>query len=106
MVNKYTEYGYKKYKKIRYKINKLATKRRSRHIELKDLIMDLKDMGIKEGDVISIDIPKRTLKLEVPENIIKTRLTKWRPPEPKIKTGYLARYSKLVTSANTGAILT
>lgn len=54
MLNKFTEFGYKKYKKIRYKINKLAAKKKSRHIELKDLIMDLKDMGIKQGDIILV----------------------------------------------------
>ena len=60
---------------------------------------------IKEGDLISIDIPKRKLSLEVPDKTIKERLSKWRAPEPKIKTGYLSRYRKLVTSANTGAVM-
>ncbi len=60
---------------------------------------------IKDGDIISIDIPKRKLNLEVPDKTIKERLSKWRAPEPKIKTGYLSRYRKLVTSANTGAVL-
>jgi len=60
---------------------------------------------IKDGDIISIDIPKRKINLEVSESVIKARLSKWRCPEPKIKTGYLSRYQKLVTSANTGAVL-
>jgi dihydroxy-acid dehydratase len=60
---------------------------------------------VKDGDKITIDIPNRKLDLKIPESEIKERLSEWSPPEPRIKTGYLARYSRLVTSANTGAVL-
>lgn len=60
---------------------------------------------VKDGDMISIDIPNRKLDLLLSEEEIKDRLAKWSPPEPKIKTGYLARYAKLVKSAGTGAVV-
>lgn len=60
---------------------------------------------VKNGDIISIDIPNRSLTLQVSENELKTRREAWVQPEPKIKTGYLARYARLVTSASTGAVL-
>ena len=60
---------------------------------------------IKDGDLIEIDISKRRLNIRLSEGEIKERLKGWRPPEPKIKTGWLARYQMLVTSANTGAVL-
>jgi dihydroxy-acid dehydratase len=60
---------------------------------------------VKDGDMISIDIPNRKIDLLLSEEEIKDRLSKWSPPEPKIKTGYLARYGKLVKSAGTGAIV-
>ena len=60
---------------------------------------------VKDGDTISIDIPNRKIDLLLSEEEIKDRLNKWSPPEPKIKTGYLARYGKLVKSAGTGAIV-
>ena len=59
---------------------------------------------IADGDRISLDIPNRKLELLVDEATIADRATKWIAPEPKIKTGWLARYSKVVTSAYTGAI--
>ncbi|MCD6508484.1 dihydroxy-acid dehydratase [Candidatus Poribacteria bacterium] len=59
---------------------------------------------VKEGDPILIDIPNRKLDLLVPPEEIERRRREWSPPEPKVKTGYLARYAKLVTSANTGAV--
>jgi dihydroxy-acid dehydratase len=61
--------------------------------------------AIKDGDIISINIPKRTLNVELSDEEIKTRLAKLVKPPPKIKFGYLARYAKLVQSADTGAIL-
>ena len=61
--------------------------------------------AVKNGDKITIDIPNRKLDLQISESEMKERLSKWSPPEPKIKTGYLSRYAKLVTSANTGAVL-
>ena len=60
---------------------------------------------VEEGDPILIDIPKRRLDLLLPQEEIERRRREWSPPEPKVKTGYLARYAKLVTSANTGAVL-
>jgi dihydroxy-acid dehydratase len=60
---------------------------------------------VEEGDTISIDIPHRTLTLQVEENEIVRRRARWAPPEPKVKEGYLYRYAKMVTSASTGAIL-
>lgn len=60
---------------------------------------------VEEGDKITVDIPNRKLDLQLSEAEIKERLSKWSPPEPKIKTGYLSRYAKLVTSAGTGAVL-
>ncbi|MDD5553632.1 MAG: dihydroxy-acid dehydratase [Candidatus Omnitrophica bacterium] len=61
--------------------------------------------ALKDGDVIEIDIPQRKIgvKLSLPE--IQKRLRNWKPIPPKIKTGYLGRYSKLVSSADKGAIL-
>lgn len=61
--------------------------------------------AIKEGDIIKIDIPKGELNLEVSDEELKKRLKEWVAPEPKITTGYLGRYARLVTSASTGAIL-
>jgi dihydroxy-acid dehydratase len=61
--------------------------------------------AINEGDIIHIDIPKRTLSLDLTDEQIKARIAKAVKPEPKIKTGYMARYAKLVRSADTGAVL-
>lgn len=60
---------------------------------------------IQNGDRIKIDIPKRRIDLLLPEEEINRRLSKWRPPRPKITKGWLARYAKLVTSAGTGAVM-
>ena len=60
---------------------------------------------IEDGDMITIDIPNRRLELEVSDEELEKRRKNWVKPEQKIKTGYLARYAKLTTSANTGAIL-
>jgi dihydroxy-acid dehydratase len=60
---------------------------------------------VKNGDLISIDIPKRKIKLEISKSQLKRRLSKWKPPVPKIKVGYLAKYAKMVMSASQGAIL-
>ncbi len=60
---------------------------------------------IKNGDRISIDLPNRTLNVLVSDEELTKRKEKWVQPEPKVKTGYLAKYSKLVTSANTGGIM-
>ena len=60
---------------------------------------------IEDGDIISIDIPNRSLRLEVSDDELARRKAAWKQPKPKIKTGYLARYAKLTTSASTGAVL-
>ena len=60
---------------------------------------------VRNGDRIVLDIPNRTLTLKLSRTEIKKRLAKWKPREPKIKSGWLARYAKMVTSASTGAIL-
>ena len=60
---------------------------------------------VREGDVIVIDIPARRLELKVSQREIKERLEQWKPPKPKISSGYLARYADRVTSASSGAIL-
>ena len=59
---------------------------------------------VEEGDRISIDIPGRSIKLNVSDEVLAQRKAAWVPLEPKIKTGYLSRYGKLVTSASTGAV--
>jgi len=60
---------------------------------------------VRNGDRIVLDIPSRKLEIKLSKAEIKKRLAKWKPREPKIKTGWLARYAKVVTSANTGAIV-
>ena len=60
---------------------------------------------LQDGDIISIDIPKRSLQVKLSAQEIQDRLAKWKPPRPKVTEGWLARYSKFVTSANTGAVL-
>jgi dihydroxy-acid dehydratase len=59
---------------------------------------------IEDGDAILLDIPNRRLELKVDEETLEQRRAAWRKPEPKIKSGWLARYAAVVTSANTGAI--
>jgi dihydroxy-acid dehydratase len=59
---------------------------------------------VKEGDTIVIDIPKKTITLNVSPDELKKRLKAFKPRQPAIKSGYLARYARLVTSASTGAI--
>lgn len=60
---------------------------------------------VEDGDIISFDMRECTITLEVSDEELAKRRENWVKPEPKIKTGYLARYAKLVTSANTGAVL-
>jgi dihydroxy-acid dehydratase len=60
---------------------------------------------VEEGDIISIDIPGHKISLDVPEEVLAARKAAWVCPEPKVKTGYLARYASLVTSADKGAVL-
>ena len=59
---------------------------------------------VREGDSISIDIPAKTITLEVSEEELAKRRESWTPPEPRIKSGYALRYSGLVTSGATGAV--
>ncbi|MBU4457688.1 MAG: dihydroxy-acid dehydratase, partial [Candidatus Omnitrophica bacterium] len=60
---------------------------------------------IKNNDMIKIDIPGRRLDLDLSGLEIKRRLKKWKAPKPKVTSGWLARYAKLVSSASKGAIL-
>ena len=60
---------------------------------------------VKDGDIIEIDINANTINVKVSEEELSARRANWTPNEPKIKTGYLARYAALVTSADKGAIL-
>jgi dihydroxy-acid dehydratase len=57
---------------------------------------------VRNGDQIEIDIPSRKLNLLISSEELKKRLSKWKPPKKELK-GYLKRYARLVTSANTGA---
>ncbi len=58
-----------------------------------------------EGDIIAIDIPGNTITLNVTDTDIRNRLSAWKPPEPRITSGYLARYARNVSSASTGAVV-
>jgi dihydroxy-acid dehydratase len=60
---------------------------------------------LEEGDIIRIDIKNRRLDVLLSDEEMAERRAKWQAPEPKIKTGYLARYARMVTSACTGAVL-
>ena len=60
---------------------------------------------VEEGDRILINIPDLSIELKVPDEELAARRAKWQPREPKVTTGYLARYAAMVTSGNRGAIL-
>ncbi len=60
---------------------------------------------VEEGDIVKIDIPNLRLELDVSEEELAKRREAWKPREPKVMTGYLARYAAMVTSGNRGAIL-
>ncbi len=60
---------------------------------------------VEEGDIIKINIPENKLELAVSEEELQKRKEAWQPRQPKITTGYLARYASMVTSGNRGAIL-
>jgi dihydroxy-acid dehydratase len=60
---------------------------------------------VQEGDTIAIDIPAQTITLQVDEAELAARREKWRAPAPKITKGYMARYARTVSSANTGAVI-
>ncbi|MFP4193587.1 MAG: dihydroxy-acid dehydratase [Desulfosalsimonas sp.] len=61
--------------------------------------------AVEQGDIISIDIPGKTITLKLDESEIQNRLSKWQAPAPKITKGYMARYARQVTSADKGAVL-
>ena len=60
---------------------------------------------VEEGDIISINIPELKLEIKVSDEEMQARKAKWQPREPKVTTGYLARYAAMVPSGNRGAIL-
>ena len=60
---------------------------------------------VKEGDIIKIDIDANTLDVLISDEEMEARRKEWKPREPKVTTGYLARYASMVTSGNRGAIL-
>ena len=60
---------------------------------------------LKNGDIIEIDIPNRKLQVRLSDDEMTKRRAEWKPRPPKINTGWLQRYAKMVTSANTGAVL-
>lgn len=60
---------------------------------------------VEEGDIIDIDIDQLSLNLRISDEEMKKRKENWKPREPKVTTGYLARYAAMVTSGNRGAIL-
>jgi dihydroxy-acid dehydratase len=61
--------------------------------------------AVKDGDIITIDIPDGKLNVNLSKQQLEERMVEWKAPEPRIKKGYLARYSRLVSSADKGAIL-
>ena len=60
---------------------------------------------VKEGDIIEIDINAYSINLKVSDEKLEKRRSEWKPRDPKVTTGYLARYASMVTSGNRGAIL-
>jgi dihydroxy-acid dehydratase len=60
---------------------------------------------VRDGDTIEIDIPRRRIEVKLSQSEIEKRFRNWKPVEPKIKTGYLSRYSRMVSSADKGAVL-
>ena len=60
---------------------------------------------VQDGDIISIDIPNHSINVKLSDEELAARKAAWKPREPKINTGYLARYASLVTSGNRGAVL-
>ncbi len=60
--------------------------------------------AIREGDIIEIDIPSKTLNVRLPKEEIRKRLKSWKAPKPNITTGYMSRYARMVSSADRGAV--
>ena len=74
-------------------------------LKVNDIFLSVKTDEVEEGDIIKINIPENKLELAVSDEELEARRAKWQPREPKVTTGYLARYAKMVTSGNRGAIL-
>jgi dihydroxy-acid dehydratase len=60
---------------------------------------------LRDGDVVRIDLPNRTVDVELPTDELARRRAAWTPPAPKYTRGWLGRYSRLVTNASVGAVL-
>jgi dihydroxy-acid dehydratase len=60
---------------------------------------------LKDGEIISIDIPGQTINVELPDDELEARRAEWTPPEKRLDYGWMARYQRLATSASTGAVL-
>jgi dihydroxy-acid dehydratase len=60
--------------------------------------------ALRDGDIISLDVPKGRLDVELSDDEIKARLASWTAPPPRYQTGVLAKYARLVSSASTGAV--
>ncbi|MFH1984668.1 MAG: dihydroxy-acid dehydratase [Pseudomonadota bacterium] len=60
--------------------------------------------AVREGDMIAIDIPAKSISLEISKDAMAARMAAWTPPAPRITKGYMARYARQVTSASTGAV--
>ncbi len=60
--------------------------------------------AVREGDIIALDVAKRRLDVELSDAEIKARLAAWKAPAPRYKTGVMAKYARMVSSASTGAI--
>jgi dihydroxy-acid dehydratase len=60
--------------------------------------------AVRDGDIIVIDVANRMLNVELKADELQTRLTAWKPPAPKYRTGVMAKYARLVSSAATGAV--
>jgi dihydroxy-acid dehydratase len=60
--------------------------------------------AVREGDIINIDVNKRVLEVEISDEVLQQRLTEWKPPKPRYKTGVFAKYAALVSSASQGAV--
>ena len=60
--------------------------------------------ALKEGDIVTVDAERRVLSVNLPAKEIKKRLARWKPPAPRYKSGALAKYARLVSSASQGAV--
>jgi dihydroxy-acid dehydratase len=60
--------------------------------------------AVRDGDVVVFDVPGRQLRVELSDQEIADRLSRWQPPAPRFETGVMAKYAKLVSSASLGAV--